>query len=105
MVSVVIPTYNEEKALPRTLRELLRQPGDHEVIVVNGGSTDRTLTVLAEFSFSEYPSPLTSVIDSSTSNSACRWCLAPSVRMSGRKRMTASKLSVGLPMSGACPRN
>jgi len=59
MVSVVIPAYNEEKALPHTLRELLRQSGDYEVIVVDGGSIDRTLAVLAEFSFSEYPSPLT----------------------------------------------
>ncbi len=59
MVTVVIPAYNEEKALPNTLRELLRQCGDYEVIVVDGGSTDRTHAVLAEFSFSEYPSPLT----------------------------------------------
>lgn len=57
MVSVVIPAYNEEAALPHTLRELLRQCGDYEVIVVDGGSTDRTLVVLAEFSFSERPSP------------------------------------------------
>jgi rSAM/selenodomain-associated transferase 2 len=57
MVSVVIPAYNEEKALPHTLRELLSQCGDYEVIVVDGGSTDRTLAVLAEFSFLEYPSP------------------------------------------------
>jgi rSAM/selenodomain-associated transferase 2 len=60
MVTVVIPAYNEEKALPHTLGELLRQCGDYEVIVVDGGSTDRTLAVLAEFSFSEYPSSLTS---------------------------------------------
>ncbi|MGH7216642.1 MAG: TIGR04283 family arsenosugar biosynthesis glycosyltransferase [Nitrospiraceae bacterium] len=59
MVSVVIPAYNEERALPHTLRELLSQCGDYEVIVVNGGSTDRTLSVLAEFNFSEYPSPVT----------------------------------------------
>ena len=48
MVSVVIPAYNEEQALPHTLRELLRQCGDYEVIVVDGGSTDRTLAVLAD---------------------------------------------------------
>lgn len=59
MVSVVIPAYNEEKALPHTLRELLRQCGDYEVIVVDGGSTDRTHAVLTEFSFTEYASPLT----------------------------------------------
>ena len=50
MVSVVIPTYNEEKALPETLRVLLRQPGDYEVIVVDGGSTDRTSEIVREFS-------------------------------------------------------
>jgi rSAM/selenodomain-associated transferase 2 len=55
MVSVVIPAYNEEKALPHTVRELLRQSGDYEVIVVDGGSSDRTLAILAEFNFSECP--------------------------------------------------
>lgn len=51
MISVVIPAYNEEKALPGTLHTLLAQPGDYEVIVVDGGSTDGTLAVLAEFKF------------------------------------------------------
>lgn len=51
MVSVVIPTYNEEKALPYTMRELLHQSGDYQVIVVDGGSTDRTREVLQEYGF------------------------------------------------------
>ena len=38
MISVIIPTLNEEKALPETLPHLLRQQGDFEVIVVDGGS-------------------------------------------------------------------
>jgi rSAM/selenodomain-associated transferase 2 len=59
MVSVVIPAYNEEKALPHTLRELLRQSGDYEVIIVDGGSSDRTLAVLAEFTFTECAAPRT----------------------------------------------
>lgn len=42
MISVIIPAYNEEKALPATLRGLLDQPGDYEVILVDGGSCDRT---------------------------------------------------------------
>ena len=51
MVSVVIPAYNEEKALPHTLRELLCQCGDHEVIVVDGNSTDRTRAIVESFGF------------------------------------------------------
>ncbi len=39
-VSEIIPTYNEEKALPATLSNLFRQAGLYEVI--GGGSTDRT---------------------------------------------------------------
>ncbi len=42
MISVIIPAYNEEKALPSTMHSLLAQPGDYEVIVVDGGSSDRT---------------------------------------------------------------
>ncbi|MGH8865561.1 MAG: TIGR04283 family arsenosugar biosynthesis glycosyltransferase [Burkholderiales bacterium] len=46
MISVIIPTYNEEKALPATLRCLFAQPGEYEVIVVDGGSTDRTVDIV-----------------------------------------------------------
>ncbi len=42
MISVIVPAYNEESALPATLSGLLAQPGEYEVIVVDGGSTDRT---------------------------------------------------------------
>jgi rSAM/selenodomain-associated transferase 2 len=45
MISVIIPSYNEETALPETLRCLLVQPGDYEIIVVDGGSTDRTVDI------------------------------------------------------------
>lgn len=59
MVSVVIPAFNEEKALPQTLQELCRQAGKYEVIVVDGGSTDRTQRVLREHGFGFNASPLT----------------------------------------------
>jgi rSAM/selenodomain-associated transferase 2 len=59
MVSVVIPAYNEEKALPDTLHALFSQPGDYEVIAVDGGSTDRTRDVLLDAGFSEGPVTLT----------------------------------------------
>jgi glycosyltransferase involved in cell wall biosynthesis len=48
-LSIVIPAHNEEKRLPRTLEQvfafLSTQPYTAEVIVVENGSTDRTLEV------------------------------------------------------------
>ena len=43
MISVVIPVLNEELALPATLECLFNQEGEYEVILVDGGSTDRTV--------------------------------------------------------------
>ena len=51
MISVIMPAYNEERALPNTLRALFTQQGELEVIVVDGGSTDGTMNVLEEFGF------------------------------------------------------
>lgn len=45
-VSVVIPAYNAEKFLERTLRSALRQTHRNlEVLVINDGSTDETLSI------------------------------------------------------------
>ena len=65
MVSVVIPAYNEEKVLPHTLRELLRQCGDYEVIAVDGGSTDRTLAIVESLGFIDSAIGLRCLSDSS----------------------------------------
>jgi len=45
LVSVVIPTLNEEHALPALLDALRRLPGKFEVIVADGGSSDATRAV------------------------------------------------------------
>jgi dolichyl-phosphate beta-glucosyltransferase len=49
-LSVIIPAYNEEKRLPKTLREisdyLRKQNFESEIIVVSDGSTDRTCEVV-----------------------------------------------------------
>lgn len=50
MISVIIPAYNEEKALPATLRALFMQQGGFETIVVDGGSRDRTIEIAHLFS-------------------------------------------------------
>ena len=42
-----MPVYNEQRALPATLECLLRQQGEYEVIVVDGGSCDGTRAIVA----------------------------------------------------------
>jgi len=44
LISIIIPTLNEAKALPATLQRVYEQAGDFEVIVADGGSEDETLT-------------------------------------------------------------
>jgi rSAM/selenodomain-associated transferase 2 len=45
MISIIIPTLNEERSLPPLLDAISRQRVDHEVIVADGGSQDRTLDI------------------------------------------------------------
>ena len=47
-VSAVIPTLNEERALPVLLAELSRQ-GAHQIITADGGSEDRTVEIARQF--------------------------------------------------------
>lgn len=49
-ISVIIPTYNEEKGIGATLKSLSRQTlprSEYEIIVVDGNSADRTREVAA----------------------------------------------------------
>jgi glycosyltransferase involved in cell wall biosynthesis len=47
-ISIVMPTYNRAKALRATLPDLLLVEGVAEIVVVDDGSSDDTLAVLAE---------------------------------------------------------
>ena len=47
-ISVIVPTLNEQDHLPATLRGIILGPGD-ELIVVDGGSTDRTVAIAQQF--------------------------------------------------------
>lgn len=49
-LSVIIPAYNEEKSIGETLKSLDKQTfKDFEIILVDDGSTDRTLEVIKKF--------------------------------------------------------
>jgi len=45
-VTVVIPAYNEEAAVPFLVDDLAAAPPDYEILVVDDGSTDRTAEIL-----------------------------------------------------------
>ena len=55
-VSIIIPTLNEEHYLPILLESLTRLIAELDVVVVDGGSTDATLSVGEKF-ISRFPTP------------------------------------------------
>ena len=48
-ISVVIPTLNEESHIERTLQSVIKQDGDYEFFVVDGGSSDNTVTIAKKY--------------------------------------------------------
>ncbi len=51
-VSVIIPTYNEEDVIGQCLESLSKQKfDDFEIIIVDDGSSDKTVDVLSNFQF------------------------------------------------------
>ena len=56
LISVIIPTYNQDRFIGRCLRSLIVQKMQrdlYELIVINDGSTDQTSFALKQFGSSE----------------------------------------------------
>ena len=49
MISIIIPTLNEEKIIEKTLKSLKGFNGDYEIIVSDGRSTDRTIEISKQY--------------------------------------------------------
>jgi rSAM/selenodomain-associated transferase 2 len=48
MISIIVPLYNEEKTVTNLLFQLSRLDGAHEILLADGGSTDRTKELARE---------------------------------------------------------
>ena len=63
-LSVVVPTYNEEKYIEKTLQALRKQTfTDFEIIVKDGGSKDQTVEIAEKFADKTVPLPDSSAAD------------------------------------------
>ncbi len=49
MISIIIPTLNEESCVGKTLETLLAASGEFEVLVVDGGSSDATVSIASRY--------------------------------------------------------
>ena len=49
-LSILIPVYNSAKTIKRTIDSvLLKRNIDYEIIIIDDGSTDNTVSVLADY--------------------------------------------------------
>jgi len=48
-ISVIIPTLNEESHIEKTLQSVIKQEGNYEFYVVDGGSTDNTVVIAKRY--------------------------------------------------------
>lgn len=52
IVSIIIPTFNNENTIERTLKSVLKQSfSDFEILVVDNGSTDETINIIKKYAF------------------------------------------------------
>lgn len=71
-ISIIVPVYNAEKYLVKCLDSLVNQTKkDIEIILVNDGSTDRSIEILEEYK-GKYPDMITVISQENQGQSAAR---------------------------------
>ncbi|GAB3709716.1 glycosyltransferase [Spirosoma flavus] len=68
MVSVIIPTYNAASYLPSLLKSLEEQTLPHELVIIDSGSNDETLTILKRHNITPHIIPKSSFNHGGTRN-------------------------------------
>lgn len=48
---VIVPAYNEEENIARVIKEIRNEAPDHDILVINDGSTDRTSDIVKNIEF------------------------------------------------------
>lgn len=56
-ISIILPVFNQRDALKRSLRSLIPEKGNHEVLVADLGSTDGSTDVMKEYDWATNVSP------------------------------------------------
>ena len=70
-VSVIIPTFNAQKYLPKLLKALSQQTLAHELIIIDSSSTDETLKIAKEYTNSVITIPQKEFDHGGTRTLAC----------------------------------
>lgn len=91
LFSIIIPVYNAEKTVMRTLQSLLLQTfKNYEIILVNDGSKDNCAAILEEFKqYNNFKSHLLRIMPELASPAILDW-----------KRHRVTMLSLSIPTTG-----
>lgn len=49
MISIIIPTLNEEKIIEKTLKSIIKHKGEYEIIISDGISRDKTIEIAKKY--------------------------------------------------------